>query len=265
MDEAPVDASAPEGVRAVQGAPQATLIAPPVNDEGMARRYICWLGPAMAFAAALVGQIFCVAVTGRGLWMMLGAIGLAAILTPMLTLAADGVLGQLRQAGGVWVGLVLGCLIGRLMGQLAWGEFFEATLVLGAWITAMGGVAMLAGRGLGKLAAGESLAGALVTAMAIAWLGWPVWMSRELKGQEAAAIVSRMTSHHPLFAMNSAVRSSGAWQEAGIAYRHTALGQDVPTNPFPGSWPMIWSHVMLGAVAGAASYGCERRLLQSRP
>ena len=87
-------------------------------------------------------------------------------------------------------------------------------------------------------------ASALSTALALAWLTWPVWLAPHVSDD---ATIARLVVAHPLFATNALFPHMGIWTEQATAYRLTNLNQDVAYALPTSAWPSVVLH---GLIAG---------------
>lgn len=210
--------------------------------------------PVAGVALAAAGSTACLQAAGPVHGVLFGACGVAALLTPTLA-AANGRVwpGAVLAAVGVTAGTVAGPLLAVLGGELTGHLFVGCVAVAGTLTLALAGLA--AALTLARVT--PTVAAAGVTLLALAWLGWPVWLSPWLAGNDG--LVSWLSPAHPLLALDAAVVRSGGvpWAEHRLMYaRLTVLGQHVFPRPPAGVGPAAAWHgavgvVLLGIVAAA--------------
>ncbi len=94
-----------------------------------------------------------------------------------------------------------------------------------------------------------TVAGAIVTLLAMAWLGWPIWLSPWLGFHGSDAVVARLTAVHPLLAINAIAPQFGYWPQSRYMYSLTGLSQDVLLS-LPGSTLAVTAfHLIVAGVA----------------
>jgi hypothetical protein len=93
-------------------------------------------------------------------------------------------------------------------------------------------------------------AGGITTAVAMAWLSWPIWTTPWMTDQWAR----RLVAIHPLFAANSATRLN-PWPQQTVMYRLTRLGQDVTYAMPPSPWPALVACLLIALAGGALLLG----------
>ena len=91
-------------------------------------------------------------------------------------------------------------------------------MVIVAYALALLAIAWL----LERMGVPAPLAATIVILVALAWLSWPIWLSPRLGGPNRQAVVAWLVGPHPLFALNSILKSShapvGVWLQQPIAY-----------------------------------------------
>jgi hypothetical protein len=112
---------------------------------------------------------------------------------------------------------------------------------------------------------------ALTVIVALAWLTWPIWLSRAFDGDASAGWVDKAAAVHPALSIN--IPNLGVWSEQAIAYHLTDLNQNVPYSPPKTVWGAVLLHgaiavVLLGLVgwrSGRASLRATRGLREGEP
>jgi hypothetical protein len=95
-------------------------------------------------------------------------------------------------------------------------------------------------------------AGGVVSAVALAWLAWPIWTAAWMNDVWA----QRLISIHPLFAAN-AVTHLNPWPQQVLMYRMTRLGQDVPYALPSTAWPALFICALIAGISGLTLYACS--------
>ena len=238
------------------------------------------VSPASAGPAALRGP----GAALRGDWPGLIAIasgGLAASAGVYATMRLGQVPPQAATVGAVAMSLVW-CVLagpGASAGRAGWGLWLRAAVVvdsagLGLVAVWMAGGAMdLAG--LGKvyaLLATQTLALTAIVAMGralwarqvlavvaamltMAILAGPLWLDGLAVAQapdEPASIVSAGLAWNTQYGLGAALarRTGFVWHMAGVMYRITWIGEDIPLTPIAWHQP-LWRWAVVGAAAGA--------------
>ncbi|MDB5296168.1 MAG: hypothetical protein JWO31_2151, partial [Phycisphaerales bacterium] len=141
-----------------------------------------------------------------------------------------------------------------------------AAAVVGPLALALAGLAAA----LRACRASPAVAGAVVTLLALAWLGWPVWLSPWLVRPPLAdydGLAGRLSVAHPLLALDAAVTRLGGnpWVEHRLMYNKlTVLGQHVLARPPAGVTASAAWHAGVG-VAGLGIAGLVGRRRERRP
>lgn len=194
--------------------------------------------PALLVSAAATA--WCWHAAGPGLGLYLGAVLLATIYTPSLVLAGTSPRDRAAAACGAVLGAA--CVLAASTGaaDVTAGECFRCCLVLAAYVFALSGIAIV----WESIQFPPSVAAALTTILAMAWVGWPVWLSPWMTQH----LADRLTPVNPALAVNAVVRHLGSWDHAPVAYRAlTVLDQDVPYHLPRSIFPAVLLHLLLGA------------------
>jgi hypothetical protein len=90
--------------------------------------------------------------------------------------------------------------------------------------------------------ANPTLAAAVVVLVALGWLGWPIWLSPWLAGEDA--LVAWLAPAHPLLALDAVHGGAEApWVQRRLMYnRLSVLNQDVVYAPPHGILASIFAH-----------------------
>jgi hypothetical protein len=180
-----------------------------------------YLKPALTgFLFSVAASAWCGWTAGPGLPLFFGAILLAALYVPAITLAeAEGV--RWVSPLGAAIGIIATWWISLAFADVSFVELLRCAMICLVFVFALGGLSCVAARA--GIAAAP--AAAFVTLVGLLWLTWPVWLSHGL----TQGRVNVLTAAHPLLAINGVLRHLGAWDRATIAYqRLTVLNQDIP-------------------------------------
>jgi hypothetical protein len=124
---------------------------------------------------------------------------------------------------------------------VTFAHWLGAYVLLSACVAAASGVAAALARATGELAAS-----AVATALSLAWLAWPIWLSGSVDRPVVVRAIAWLIPVHPLLALNGLLSDLGVWGELPLMYQLTALGQDVPYS-LPGSVATcVAMHFLLG-------------------
>ena len=194
----------------------------------------------IAFVVALIATGWCWWAVGAGLGLFFGAILLAALYVPSLSV--------MERAHNSWINLcaltlgVCACWAMAMPWQdVTIFELLRCCLVCAAFVWAMGGLAVA----LGKLKLSPPFSAALISAVALLWLTWPAWMSHALTQH----LVNALVIAHPLLAINGVLQHLGTWDRAPIAYRQlTILNQDIPYHLPQSIFPAVAVHGVIGLI-----------------
>lgn len=198
-----------------------------------------WLKPAVApFLIAIGATSWCAWSTGPGLALFFGAVLLAALYVPFLTLMEPpAARWNPPLAAGLGVGVCWA--VALLFCDVTGVEWMRCLLICFAFSLALAG----ATSALTRLPIPPSLAAAVVVVVALFWLTWPVWLSHGLNQSRVNGLVVA----HPLLAINGVLQYLGAWDRAPLAYqRLTILNQDIPYHLPRSIMPAVLVH---GAIA----------------
>jgi len=178
-----------------------------------------------------------------------GGIAVATLVLPPLTLACDTFIHRTLLAvvsvsaiASVWLFL-----------PVSWPQWGQCTLVLCAYVIALAGSVRL----LHRLGTNAFVASAMVVAVALGWLSWPIWLSPYLAGHQT--LVNWLVFAHPLLTLNGVLIDQGIWTERPHMYAWTALNQDVSySSPANIGWCMSL-HALLGLACTAVSTFSQSR------
>ena len=187
---------------------------------------------------ALVLTAACYVVSGPLLGTFFGGVLVATFLAPPLVLWRDDARARVMIAASIIDGVAIVWLLAVVTRQIAFRHWLAAYVLLTAYVAALCGIAIAL-----KRARFSDVASAAVTmTLALAWLTWPVWLSRGLTPEAASWLVPA----HPPLALNGLLLHLGVWGEGRVAYRLTNLGQDVPYQLPATIVPALLLHALLG-------------------
>ncbi len=195
---------------------------------------------------------------GDSLGLAIGGFFAAAILTPPLLSGwnetrdqAAILIGCNIGIGGVWL-----FMIGRAGATP--GEWVELLAMLASFLILLGGVTL----GLQSLRFSPVLGAMVTVILAIGWLTWPVWLSPGVFGNW----LQRLVDVQPVLAANGVLSYTSPWTEQAIAYRLTALDQDVPIQLPGNSLLFIIFHAGIGlAIVGILMIKKKYRAKAAQP
>ena len=195
--------------------------------------------------AALFTACACVA-TGATTGCFFGGVVVATLLTPPLVLAETTRSRQLMCAAAVVDGIGIAWLFAVAHPSISIVDWLQSYVVLIAFTFALTGLALLLCR---RLRFSVFPASALVVALSLAWLSFPVWLSPHLAGRPR--LVGALTVAHPLLTLDGVFRALGApWTERHFMYNYlSVLNQDVPYELPRTILPAVLLHGLIGCAA----------------
>jgi len=181
---------------------------------------------AMGFAISLLAGLAGVGLVGANLGGAFAIVTVVAIAVPVLASGVEDGRGALLAsvAGGIGAALAsFALLIGQAFTASQVFSIALTMLMFACAIAALVRLLMLA-----RIPA--VIASAAITVLALAWLSWPVWLSPWLTSESLAR---KLSSAHPLLAINAIAPQFGYWTQSKLMYRLTTLGQDVGLGATP--------------------------------
>jgi hypothetical protein len=232
-----------------------TLVAPEMQHPSATRRLLSAGLPALILGILSAG--LCYLSAGASLGLFLGGLLMATILIAPLTVADERLGDRMIALAGVTLPIAVAWLIGTFKSQTYIGEWAACCALLITYGLALAGVsAALRVVRLPALAAA-----ALTVTLGLAWMTWPIWLSRAWDGEASAAGVARLVVCHPGMAVNrQVIRQFGEWTGQSVAYHLTDLSQNVSYVPPRTVWPCVISHASLGAALLALAEWNRRRV-----
>jgi hypothetical protein len=167
-----------------------------------------------------------------------------AIVVPMMV-AGESCLRRRAAIGGSCVAVVFAiwiCAMVRLPATVT--QAADAGLILASFAVTVLSVEWI----IKRLRVPPPLAGALAVVAAITWLTWPIWASAWIRAGMRPATMGWIVSMHPVLALNGVLTATPPWTEQAIAYRLTALNQDVPIALPHSPWWCAIPHGVLAVV-----------------
>ena len=205
-----------------------------------------YLTAGLAGGLALGFGIVLYIATGPTLGLFFGGIVVVTLLVPPLVLCERSMLRQGLIASAVNDAVAIVWLVAVLRSQASVWQWLQCYLVLASYTFALWALA----RATRALRVPDVPAAALTIVLALAWLTWPIWLSRVL----TPLIADWLVPAHPLFAVNSVLKHLGNWSEHAIAYRYLMnLGQDVPYQLPAGILASVFAHVIVGGICFAVA------------
>jgi hypothetical protein len=173
----------------------------------------------LVIAAALLcgGLTALCGVSHSALAVAFGGLLAVTIALPPLAVASD------RWLAAIWVSVASVCavIVVWLSLSVTWSQWWDCVLVVVSFAFALAGGAMA----LRVMRVPAIVSAAVVVIVSLAWLSWPVWLSRWLVGHQM--LVNALVAGHPLLAINGTLIDQGIWTERPRMYGWTALNQDV--------------------------------------
>jgi hypothetical protein len=210
-------------------------------------------------AFGIVATLISYFASGARLGLLFAPLLLATLFTPPLLLAGHSSWGILQ-----WLAIVLAIAgVWLFTSGLLVSEWAACTFVLAAYLSALAAVALL----LVRFIIPPILASASTVLLGLAWLTWPVWLSRALTGRGGEKIVAWLTAAHPLLAINGVVQHRfDAWDRYRLAYQQlTTLNQDVFYHLPRSVIPAVLLHAAIGIACGILIGLPKRTLPRSQP
>jgi hypothetical protein len=193
---------------------------------------------APGFILSFVSAGACYLAAGPSLGAFLGAMVLAAVLTPPLILAEPTWLRRAVAGAAIVDGVAIVWLLAALHSQIGLLQWLGCYAVLAALVAGL--MAMAAALRAARLPA--ACASALTVLVALAWLLWPIWTAPLLLSESA---MGALVWAHPVFAINSIMLDTfPTWPAYSLAYHMTSL----PSYAMPsGILPCVGAHVLVAA------------------
>lgn len=199
---------------------------------------ISWRALLPALVFSLLATLWCWWELGAGLAFLLCSAMLASLYAPLLVSVEVG-WNRVASAVAAIGGVALVWAVATTAMDVSFAQWLRCTLVLGAFVIALGGFVSL----LSLARIPPPLASFLTTTVALLWLTWPVWLSPALTQQR----VDWLVPAHPLLALNGVVAHLGSWDRMPIAYRSlTVLNQDIPYHLPRSILPAVILHIVIG-------------------
>ena len=205
---------------------------------------------------SILSAVGCYVSAGPTLGVFLGGVVMVTLLTPPLVMAADGWRTRLATVALILTPFWIVWLIATFRSETYVREWAACCVVLAVYAGALAGLAM----GLRLTRLPTLACSAAVTLLGLAWLTWPIWLSRTWDGAASARTIAPFVTVHPGFVMNGQLfRQFGSWTEQSIAYRLTDLYQNVPYALPKRIWPCVLLHGAIGGGLIGLSVLTERR------
>jgi hypothetical protein len=205
-------------------------------------------GPSLLATAAFpltlsaIGALGCYAASGASLGVYLGGLLTVTAILPPLLLAEERWPPRLVALSATLVPVAVVWTVASLRSETRATECLAAFAILSVYALALSGMAAA----FRRLRLSAAVASALTVVLALAWLTWPIYLSRTWQGEASAATVARLVNVHPGLAINAQLRHLGNWTEQSIAYHLTDLNQTVPFAPPRTVWGTVLFHGAIG-------------------
>lgn len=210
-----------------------------------------------ALLLAVIATALCRAAAGVSLGLFFGGVAAATLLVPPLAAGERAPWRVVLVPGFIFLGVAVVWLT-ALGDLLHLNQWLACCAVLVAYAYALAAICTL----LIAARCNRTIAASLVTALALLWLTWPVWLSAALRGPAGESLVAWLVPAHPLFAINGVLSHFDPWDRYPLAYRElTVLNQDV-FYAMPAT--VRWT-VMLHAAVTVAAYALCRLLWRRAP
>jgi hypothetical protein len=208
---------------------------------------------AFPLSVAALSAIACYRAAGPTLGLFLGLLVFVALLVPPILAAARETGERLTSLTVIVVPLVITWLIASWHNEMRLSEWAASSLVLAAFAVGLSGLSAA----LSVTRIGRHTAGLVVVLLGLAWLTWPIWLSRTWDGEASSRWVNPLVALHPGLAIN--YPHLGQWAEQSIAYHLTDLNQNVPYAPPRTVAACVVFHLVIGAGLLVMSGWVERR------
>jgi hypothetical protein len=196
------------------------------------------LGATLLFSLAASAAM--VTASGVNLGMLFGAIALAAILIPPMSLVRAKLGHALLICAMVCDGLAIPWLIALWNAPVTLIQLLLCYVLMIGWCAALFGLTLA----MARFFRDEITSSAIVVVLAMLWLSSLIWLPAS-----TGAPVDGLLAVHPLFALNGLLKELGIWTQQPIAYKYLfTLGQDVPYVLPATVWPCVALHSLIGMV-----------------
>jgi hypothetical protein len=179
---------------------------------------------------------------GWSLGTFIGGLLIATLLIPPVVLAQEQLRDRLLALTMTVTPIVVLWLIATCQTETLFREWVGCTAVLITYGLTLAGLST-AFRAI-RLSA--TVSAALTVVVGLAWLTWPIWLSRTWDGEASAPAIARWAALHPGLVIQ--IPNLGAWPEQSIAYHLTDLNQNVSYEAPPTVWKCVLAHALAGAL-----------------
>lgn len=190
---------------------------------------------------ATLSAIACYRAAGPTLGLFLGLLVFATLIVPPVTAAAQARRERMLGLAAVVIPFVITWFIASRRNEMLIGEWAASSLVLAAFALGLSGVSAA----LSVSRFGRHTAAVIGVLLGLAWLTWPIWLSRTWDGEASSRWVNPLVALHPGLAIN--YPHLGQWAEQSIAYHLTDLNQNVPYAPPRTVLACVLFHLAIGA------------------
>jgi hypothetical protein len=207
------------------------------------------------FILGLLSASACYVIAGPSLGLFLGGLLLVSFLVPPIAMSEVSVLNRLLGVLILVLTIIGIWLVATLRSETKLVEWAGASLTLLSYAVALAGFAS----GFRLVHFSPIVSAALTVILALAWLTWPIYMSRTWDGQNSEAGVARLILFHPGMAINAQVSKLGAWTGQSVAYHLTDLQQNVMYSLPHNYWPCVLFNSIVGGALLGLSWWLEGR------
>ncbi|HEY7118968.1 MAG TPA: hypothetical protein VH475_20425 [Tepidisphaeraceae bacterium] len=215
---------------------------------------------AFPLGLSAVAAIACYLAAGPTLGLMLGSLFMVTLLAPSLTLADEAMSDRLLVLVAIVLPVWVTWFVATLRSETHLSEWAACCLSIGAYAAALAGLASA----LRWCRLSAIVSAALTVIVGLAWLTWPIWLSRTFDGEASSGWVDKAAAVHPALSIN--IPNFSPWTEQTIAYHLTDLNQNVPYSPPKTVWAAVFLHgaiaamllVLVGWLPGRASLRASR-------
>jgi hypothetical protein len=191
------------------------------------------LAPLLLSAVAAAGIYWA---AGWSLGTFIGGLLVTTLLVPLATAAHEQLRDRLLALTMTVTPIVVLWLLATCQTETRLSEWAGCAAVLMTYATALAGLSAA----LHTIRLSATVSAALTVVVGLAWLTWPIWLSRTWNGEASAPAIARWAAVHPALVIQ--IPNLGAWPEQSIAYHLTDLNQNVSYEAPPSVWKCVLTH-----------------------
>jgi hypothetical protein len=204
------------------------------------RRLLSVALPPLLLSAVAAAGIYWAA--GWSLGTFIGGLLISTVLVPPVIVAQERPRDRLLALTLTVTPVIILWLIATCQTETLFREWLGCTAVLIAYALALAGVSAA----LRAIRLSATVSAALTVVLGLAWLTWPIWLSRTWDGDASAPAIARWAAVHPGLVIR--IPNFGAWPEQSIAYHLTDLNQNVSYQAPANVWTCVLAHGVVGAL-----------------